>query len=95
MPQVPILPPMRGLDTLPEQQWRLGVAHVGELRLQGQPVAAGGGQPGDVRVGILVAALRHMQALQPVEIGDYRKHQCQHIPEQMQAAQAPVHAQSP
>ena len=55
---VPVLAPVTRHHRLPEQQGRLGVAHVVEFRDQWQPVVGGGGQARDMGVDELVAVAR-------------------------------------
>ena len=82
MPQVPVLPPMRGSDALPEQQRRLGVAHAVEFGLQRQQMPARRRQPRDVLIRVFIAVLGNVLAVETVEIGEYGEHQRQDIPQQ-------------
>jgi hypothetical protein len=66
VPQRPAPAPPRGGDPLPEQQRRLGVAHARQLRLQREEPATVGGEPRDVLVGVLVAVLRDVLAVEAV-----------------------------
>jgi len=64
----------------PEQQRRLGVAHVVQLRLQRQQLAAGGSQPGNVFIRVFVAVLRDVLAVETVKISEHRQQAGQQIP---------------
>ena len=69
-PQIPMPAPVTGHDCLPEQQRRLGVSHVVQVRHQGQPLAAACGQAGDAAVDHLVAIAGQVQAVQPRQVAN-------------------------
>ena len=67
---IPMPAPVTGHDCLPEQQRRLGVSHVVQVRHQWQPLAAACGQAGDAAVDHLVAIAGQVQAVQPRQVAN-------------------------
>ena len=60
--QVPGATPISGHHRLPKQERRLGVAHIGQVGYQWQPVARRGGEPRDVCVDQFIAIGGHVLA---------------------------------
>jgi len=73
VPEGPVASPVRACNPLPEEERRLGIAHLIEPGPEREHVPALSRHPGNVGIGILVAVLRDILAVQGMEIDNDRK----------------------